>query len=654
MCAMYREPETDEPTPTYRPREPHRLATNAAIFVVVTVLILLGVYVVTPWVVERNLAKDLKRADWLVAHGPMEEAIHVLDGVIQRAPPNSAVYHRASQARDAAERYIEEAASLKNQADDAFKNEQFKKSLELYGRIAEQYPLSLAGRTAERDQQAARDLGCQKHQDLARSAANERRWLDAKNHWEQVLLLNPEYPGAPEGLSAAEEQIRRFEEMLSSGKAAAEGKRWPESRSYYEKALAIMPASEVAYDGRTLALKNIPPPPDMVLIDPGDCVLGPGDGREAPETVRMDGFYMDRTEVKNAEYEKFVSATRHAPPANWPNGKLPKEIEHFPVMCVSWEDAAAFAAWAGKRLPTADEWERAARGREARKYPWGNGFTGEEAVFWYNVAPAARLESDRTEEGCFDMGGNLSEWTADKATRPRRFPAPTVTRYYVKNWHDEAQYRVLCGESWAGLEHDRPAGFVLRGLANPSSYAGRTVLVDKPGLYGAEVMEFCETFYLLRDVRRESARFEIRKWFEASGRFVAGYFDIAPGEWIGGNRMVMFGRGPDAESVDANMDTRWKLVEIEAVDPARVEAPTVICESFNGLRVGVERSTLPRVDAMDYSLPDLGRRDRSNRDDLLKEQRPRFLAGAAMCTHRRVAPEFGKYINVGFRCVKDL
>jgi formylglycine-generating enzyme required for sulfatase activity len=649
MCAKHREPDSDNKVIIEKPRGWQKLATNAAIFVFFAVLILIGVFVVTPWVEERVLSKELERAAWLVAHGPMEEAVEVFDGVIRRAAPNSTVYRRASQARDSASGYVEEAMLLKHEADDAYKSEDYVKAMGLYQRISERYPLSQAGRTSVRETLAASEQACRKHEALGKSAMNEKRWFDAKGAWEQVLALEPEYPGAQEGLKRTEGEIVSYERMLSAGQAAAKAGRWPESRSYYERALDLLPASAEAYEGRTLAIKNIPPPEGMVLIEPGDCILGPGEGRPEAVTVRMNGFYMGATEVTNEAYAKFVLASGHEPPPYWPNGKITPDVAQLPVICVSWHDAAAYAAWAGKRLPSADEWERAARGREGKVFPWGSAFSGEEAIYWFSMAQVAAAPSDRTAEGCFDMGGNVSEWTADETRRPKQWPTyASNTRYHVVTWYDRATFRTICGESWAGLEQDRPGRFVMKEVATPATDPREVAFVDKAGLFGATSMANCDTFFLLRVLTARSAVFELRKWLEEEEMFVALSASLRPGEWIRGTRTLMLRRGPTVESTEVELDTRWKFIGIAELDGS------AICESFTGLQVAIRRSTQPRMGGVDYSLPRKGTRARNDRDDLLAEVGRRPLWQRAISMYRRGAPEVGKYINVGFRCVKDL
>ena len=126
-------------------------------------------------------------------------------------------------------------------------------------------------------------------------------------------------------------------------------------------------------------------PPDMVLIPPGEFIMGTPDGSdgladEHPERrVYLSGFFLDRFEVTNAAYFEFTQATNHRAPENanpsatlWAHGfPLPQVLTH-PVVNVSWEDATAYCLWTGKRLPTEAEWEKAARGTDGRRYPWGN------------------------------------------------------------------------------------------------------------------------------------------------------------------------------------------------------------------------------------------------------------------------------------------
>jgi len=158
----------------------------------------------------------------------------------------------------------------------------------------------------------------------------------------------------------------------------------------------------------------------MVYIEGGEFVFGRDDGPEdeSPEQiVQLDGFNIDRYPVTNAEYREFVEATGHRAPRHWKDGTVPAGKEDHPVIWVSWDDAAAYAAWAGKRLPTELEWEKAARGTDGRAYPWGDTFdaalcNSQEGGVG-DTSPVSSKPDGASPYGVEDLSGNVWEWTAD-------------------------------------------------------------------------------------------------------------------------------------------------------------------------------------------------------------------------------------------------
>src|SRR3990170_3795468 len=127
-----------------------------------------------------------------------------------------------------------------------------------------------------------------------------------------------------------------------------------------------------------VAERTMPSPfRDMVLIPAGSFTMG-YDKRHPDEgpshNVNLGSFYIDKYEVTNAQYADFIMATKRAPPLFWKNGQYPPEKAKHPVVMVSWYDAKDNCEWAGKRLPTEEEWEKAARGTDARIFPWGDHF----------------------------------------------------------------------------------------------------------------------------------------------------------------------------------------------------------------------------------------------------------------------------------------
>lgn len=144
--------------------------------------------------------------------------------------------------------------------------------------------------------------------------------------------------------------------------------------------------------------------------DEGDAFSRPA------HLVSVRPFYIDVTEVTNAAYSEFVSATGHEPPASWIDGRLRPELSEFPVTGVSWYDALEFAAWKGMRLPTEAEWEFAARGTDGRTYPWGNEWDQTLANAAKTAYGIREVGNGGTSPfGALDMSGNAWEWTASDA-----------------------------------------------------------------------------------------------------------------------------------------------------------------------------------------------------------------------------------------------
>jgi iron(II)-dependent oxidoreductase len=159
-------------------------------------------------------------------------------------------------------------------------------------------------------------------------------------------------------------------------------------------------------------------PEGMVYVPGGSFIMG-GDEEEDElprRVVLVKGFLLDRTEVSRAEYAEFCRRTGHRTPQGWREGRPPEGTALWPVTGVSWHDAVAFARWKGKRLPTEEEWEKAARGADGRIWPWGNKFIPQ----WCNthemearqLMPVGSIPEGESPYGCLDMAGNAWEWTA--------------------------------------------------------------------------------------------------------------------------------------------------------------------------------------------------------------------------------------------------
>jgi formylglycine-generating enzyme required for sulfatase activity len=175
---------------------------------------------------------------------------------------------------------------------------------------------------------------------------------------------------------------------------------------------------------------------EWVTVPAGEFTMGSNDSSdEKPiHRVHLSAYQIARHPVTNAQYELFVKTTSYAAPRHWENGKIPAGKENHPVMNVSWQDAQAFCGWAGVRLPTEAEWEKAARGTEERKYPWGNEPPTKELCNFGNLVgdttPVGRYPKGASPYGVLDMAGNVWEWVSD--------------------WYDKKYYSVSPGSNPQG------------------------------------------------------------------------------------------------------------------------------------------------------------------------------------------------------------
>lgn len=191
---------------------------------------------------------------------------------------------------------------------------------------------------------------------------------------------------------------------------------------------------------------------NMVEVSGGEVVIGGGDTKIPLERQIVGDFLIAETEVTNAQYAEFLRETNHPPPPGWNKTEFPEGTGNFPAANVSWQDAAAFCEWLGRkkgltiRLPTEAEWERAARGIEGNKYPWGNEWNKAAIVTKESGGKVSAVKSfplNRSPFGAFDMAGNVWEWTSDKVNRQEK-----VTDEQVENaLEDGKNLRVVKGGS---------------------------------------------------------------------------------------------------------------------------------------------------------------------------------------------------------------
>lgn len=222
-------------------------------------------------------------------------------------------------------------------------------------------------------------------------------------------------------------------------------------------------------DGSSVPLGKDAAP--MVLVPEGEFTMGSNDGlgNERPEhKVLLDSYYIDQFEVTISRYAKFLKETGHPAPPLWDEESVNTAGDR-PAVGLTWQDAVTYCKWAGKRLPTEAEWEKAARGTDGRRYPWGNmqPFVdianynrGQWVSYAITLIPVETVGGmsvrhgtkggGQSPYGAFQMAGNAAEWVADWYDRgyyqksPDRNPKGPA----------EGERRVIRGGSWVDL----PAG----------------------------------------------------------------------------------------------------------------------------------------------------------------------------------------------------
>lgn len=236
---------------------------------------------------------------------------------------------------------------------------------------------------------------------------------------------------------------------------------------------ASLPAAEpqAGKDGNTASAESIKgrDGAPMILIPAGSFLMGSNEGlpNERPEhRVTLDAFYIDQYEVTLALYQNFLEAAKHDPPSTW-DDEAATSVGDRPAVGMGWADAEAYCKWAGKRLPTEAEWEKAARGTDGRRYPWGHmqpfvdianynrGLWVSESITLVPVTSGLEGMSVRhglktggkSPYGLFHMAGNAAEWVNDWYDR----------EYYQHSAEKNPQgpqsgeKKVIRGGSWADL-----------------------------------------------------------------------------------------------------------------------------------------------------------------------------------------------------------
>jgi eukaryotic-like serine/threonine-protein kinase len=225
-----------------------------------------------------------------------------------------------------------------------------------------------------------------------------------------------------------------------------------------------------------------PPVADMVWVPEGPFTMGSDqtDPLAFPEEkpqhqAHVEGFWISRTEVTNAQYALCVEAGVCTAPDNQNYNRA--EFADRPVADVSWQDANAYARWAGGRLPTEAEWEKACRGTDARIYPWGNEAPTDKLLNYDVPIGGAAIDVGSYSQGAspyglLDMAGNVWEWTSGEfhgypdAEKDGREDAEAAKRVLRGGAYYEIAANVRCAVRIWNLPGNRYKGFGFRVVAS--------------------------------------------------------------------------------------------------------------------------------------------------------------------------------------------
>jgi sulfatase modifying factor 1 len=216
----------------------------------------------------------------------------------------------------------------------------------------------------------------------------------------------------------------------------------------------------------------------LVRVPAGEFEMGDGKDTNCPKhRVHLDEYWIGVYTVTNRQYTRFVTETQHrapgtsdlsSPPAVWKNGHCPAEQLDHPVVCVSWEDATAYAKWVGLSLPTEAQWEKAARGPQGLIYPWGWDWNDQRCRNSTNkgseqTATAWSYPGGASGTGAYNQSGNVFELCADWY----------MGEYYTQSpkenprGPDGGANRVLRGGSWRNVDASDFRG-AIRGRDDPA------------------------------------------------------------------------------------------------------------------------------------------------------------------------------------------
>jgi len=610
------------PQPKRKPKFPWGKVIAALVIVGVVLIGLVIAATAIPAARERKAAeaaKLLEEAKSLHGQGKIQEADATLSALLSQYPGTPSAEGASELRRGITETMT--AASKACAAVDAMVKKDdpaaLKAAFKEYQRILAGPPVSIVKTYND----YARARLEKVRAELARQYAEAATGQENEGHWREALAIYKE-AGAnfgisdeaiTSGLSRMQKKVDEFTRLARLSQESSTAGRWAEAMQSAGGALEIIPNDTIALNLLVTAATKLAPPEGMVLAPPGSYKVGGAEGNPARSVTLPFGLYIDRTEVTRGQYAQFASVAGRPLPAGWgADGTPPAGTESLPMAGVTLDDAAAYAKWAGKRLPTEEEWECAARGSEGLRYPWGADWKPNMAILAFGPAAAGAAPEDKSFCGALDMAGNMAEWTRTSPT-----PGDGVVK----------------GSSWAGIEKGRTACVVTTAQGN-----GAMVLTADPQAPGQHVRFLSSPdIIFLGSPTPGAARVSVKRWLPECQDWVEWRQQVAADGTLGGTWPVNVENAASHQKrmVQMDLSTGCTMVRFEA-KWMEFRDPTGVIR-----RVDIAANTPTQSNRV------VEKPDAAPPADLT-------IDATAACASRMIGKANQGYINVGFRCVKTV
>ncbi len=279
-------------------------------------------------------------------------------------------------------------------------------------------------------------------------------------------------PSNPLGPGAGQIRVMRGGAWAINSYYLSSARRWASEPSFQHRALGFRCAlgtspNIASLSGEMIDQRGVV----MSFVPAGEFTMGSADAKSPDDMdekpahrVYLDAFYIDKYEVTNKLYKACVDAGTCQVPLNFHSFTRSSyydnpEFDNYPVIAVGWTMAKTYCEWRGAQLPTEAQWEKAARGTDARTYPWGEGISCDKANYWPkdeacigDTTEVGTYESNVSSYGVYDMAGNVMEWVADLYSSTYYWGSPASNPLGpASGWGEQ---RAIRGGSWMSSDHD--------------------------------------------------------------------------------------------------------------------------------------------------------------------------------------------------------